>query len=143
MTFKFIYQEDGNVDEDDVLERTEATPPREPKPMNFFKKFIELQMLMLHHNAGLTASHPYASDPINWPFVISGISFWTSSTDQRQIYMVGNLLGWWTCTLAMSVFIGMMGAVILARRRGVEAIPEGKFSKRRRIPTLTLMLFQP
>jgi dolichyl-phosphate-mannose-protein mannosyltransferase len=92
--------------------------------MNFFKKFAELQMLMLQHNAGLTASHPYASSPINWPFMISGISFWTENTTQKQIYMVGNIVGWWTCVVALSIYVGILGADILARRRELEPIPE-------------------
>jgi dolichyl-phosphate-mannose-protein mannosyltransferase len=31
--------------------------------------FGELQLLTLQRNAGFTASHPYASSPINWPFL--------------------------------------------------------------------------
>ena len=79
---------------------------------------------MLQHNAGLTASHPYASNPINWPFLISGISFWTDNKEQRQIYFIGNIFGWWTCAVALSVYVGILGADLLARRRGVEPIPD-------------------
>ena len=95
--------------------------------MNFFKKFGELQLLMLQHNAGLTASHPYASGPFNWPFLISGISFWTQTEGQKQIYLIGNLVGWWTCVVGLSVFVGILGADILARRRGIDPIPDGSF----------------
>ena len=97
---------------------------KEPKSINFFKKFAELQILMLQHNAGLTASHPYASGPFNWPFLISGISFWTQNEGQKQIYLIGNLAGWWTCVIGVAIFIGILGADLLARRRGVEPIPE-------------------
>jgi dolichyl-phosphate-mannose-protein mannosyltransferase len=95
--------------------------------MNFFKKFAELQLLMLQHNAGLTASHPYASSPINWPFLISGISFWTQNEGQKQIYMIGNILGWWTCVIALSIYVGILGADVLARRRNIEPIPGGAY----------------
>lgn len=95
-------------------------------PMNFFKKFFELQVLMLQHNAGLTASHPYATFPINWPFDISGISFWTENDLKMQVYAIGNLAGWWICVLGLSVFIGIIGADQLARRRGVEPIEDRK-----------------
>ena len=95
-----------------------------PRKMNFFKKFGELQLLMLQHNAGLTASHPYASSPINWPFLLSGISFWTNNDDKKQIYLFGNLLGWWTCTIALSIYVGILGADLLARRRGKDPIPD-------------------
>ena len=94
--------------------------------MNFFNKFAELQLLMLQHNAGLTADHPYASNPINWPFLLSGISFWTGNADQKQIYLIGNIVGWWTCVIALSIFVGILGADLLARRREYNPIPDGK-----------------
>jgi len=102
--------------------------PREPKPMNFIKKFVELQLLMIQHNAGLTASHPYASNPINWPFLLSGISFWTENESQKQIYLIGNLVGWWTCVVALSIYVGVLGADLLARRRGIEPIPNRMYN---------------
>lgn len=114
-------------DEEEFKKRTEVVAPREPTSRNFFKKFFELQLLMLQHNAGLTASHPYASSPINWPFVISGISFWTDNKTQRQIYMIGNVLSWWPCAIALSIYVGILGADLLARRRGIEPIPDRKF----------------
>lgn len=95
--------------------------------MNFFKKFGELQLLMLQHNAGLTASHPYASSPINWPFLLSGISFWTENESQKQIYLIGNVVGWWTCVIALSIYVGILGADLLARRRGLDPIPDGRW----------------
>lgn len=79
---------------------------------------------MMQHNAGLTASHPYASGPINWPFLLSGISFWTEAEPQKQIYLIGNIVGWWACVVALSVFIGIMGADLLARRRGLDPVPD-------------------
>ncbi|KDQ61723.1 glycosyltransferase family 39 protein [Jaapia argillacea MUCL 33604] len=104
--------------------RTGEVPAKQPKKMNFFKKFAELQLLMLQHNAGLTASHPYASSPINWPFLLTGISFWTQGEDQKQIYLIGNLVGWWACVVALSIYVGIIGADLLARRRGITPIPE-------------------
>lgn len=99
-----------------------------PKPLGFFSKFAELQLLMWQHNAGLTASHPYASPPINWPFLLSGISFWTQNEDQKQIYLIGNIVGWWMCALALSLYVGILGADLLARRRGIHPIPIGKWT---------------
>lgn len=113
-------------DGDDVLNRVSNQTPKQPKKLNFFKKYLELQTLMLQHNAGLTASHPYASSPINWPFLLSGISFWTQSEGQKQIYMIGNLIGWWTCVIALSVYIGILGADLLGRRRELNPIEDCK-----------------
>ena len=93
--------------------------------MSFIRKWAELQGLMLAHNAGLTQSHPYASSPINWPFLISGISFWTEAETQRQIYLIGNLVGWWICVVGLSIFVGILGADLLARRRAADPIPDG------------------
>lgn len=104
--------------------------------MNFFKKFGELQLLMMQHNAGLTASHPYASSPINWPFLLSGISFWTENEGQKQIYLIGNVVGWWTCVVALSIYVGILGADLLARRRGLDPIPDRRLYPSNREHTL-------
>ena len=112
----------------DLKNRTGNLAPKVPKPLNFFKKFVELQLLMMQHNAGLTASHPYASGPINWPFLLSGISFWTENDTRKQIYLIGNLVSWWTCVVALSVYVGVLGADLLARRRGIEPIPDRTYS---------------
>lgn len=111
---------------EDIIGRIGNVDPKKPKSLNFFTKFFELQLLMLQHNAGLTASHPYASSPINWPFLLGGISFWTQSATQKQIYLIGNLVGWWTCFVALSVYVGVMGAIIVAHRRNIHPVAEGK-----------------
>ncbi|TCD71835.1 hypothetical protein EIP91_003178 [Steccherinum ochraceum] len=108
----------------DFKNRTGDVGRKEPKKMSFFKKFGELQVLMLQHNAGLTASHPYASGPINWPFSISGISFWTQNDGQKQIYLIGNLAGWGVCVIAMSIFVGILVADLIARRRDLQPLAE-------------------
>jgi dolichyl-phosphate-mannose-protein mannosyltransferase len=115
-----IADESGDVDH----ERSKPSEPKPVKKMNFFRKFGELQLLMLQHNAGLTASHPYASGPINWPFLLSGISFWTENDTKKQIYMIGNVAGWGFCVMALSIFMGIVGADALARRRDIYPIPD-------------------
>ncbi|RXK42248.1 dolichyl-phosphate-mannose-protein mannosyltransferase [Tremella mesenterica] len=109
----------------DFKNRTGHVEPKVVKKRNFFKKFFELQILMLQHNAGLTAEHPYASNPIEWPFCLSGISFWTDGDTQQQIYMIGNLIGWWITAVSVSVYVGIVLAEQLARRRGIEPLEEG------------------
>ena len=107
----------------DFAERQKPPPPRKVTKMNFFAKFFELQMQMLQQNAGLTQSHPYASGSVNWPFLLQGISFWTQDKEQKQIYLIGNLVSWWGSVLSISVFLGVVGADLLARRRGIYPIP--------------------
>ncbi|KAI5999336.1 glycosyltransferase family 39 protein [Pisolithus orientalis] len=114
-----IVSTDGNN-----IDLAEINTPNEPKKLGFFRKFGELQLLMLQHNAGLTASHPYASSPINWPFLISGISFWTENDTQKQIYLIGNAVGWAICVIFIAIYVGIIGADVVARRRDIEAIPE-------------------
>ncbi len=110
----------------DFRNRTVHIEPKSVKKRSFIKKFVELQILILQHNAGLTASHPYASGPVEWPFCLSGISFWTDNAANQQIYMIGNLLGWWVCAVALSVYVGIIGADMLARRRGMDPIENGE-----------------
>ncbi|BEJ14723.1 hypothetical protein CspHIS471_0404900 [Cutaneotrichosporon sp. HIS471] len=108
----------------DFRNRTAKVEDKPVRHINFFKKWWELQILMLQHNAGLSSSHPYASTPIEWPFCLNGVSFWTENSQQQQIYMVGNLLDWWICAITVSVFVGIIAADMIARRRGVEPIEE-------------------
>ncbi|KAG0343686.1 hypothetical protein BG004_005079 [Podila humilis] len=91
---------------------------RPVKKRSFILKFLELQSKMISHNAGLTASHPYQSGPIEWPFLIKGISFWTQSDTRKQIYLLGNPLGMWMAIGSIAVIVGIAGADILSRRRG-------------------------
>ncbi|CAJ0630139.1 12440_t:CDS:2 [Entrophospora sp. SA101] len=108
-----------------------VTIPKEPKKptrqLSFLRKFFELQNLMISHNAGLTKPHPYSSGPINWPFLIRGISFWTNSDTKEQIYLIGNLVGWWIAIGLMSVLIGVLAADMLSRRRGTDPIPKRNY----------------
>ncbi|KAG9043252.1 hypothetical protein FS837_009835 [Tulasnella sp. UAMH 9824] len=109
---------------EDQRGRTTKVEEKKVKPRNFFKKFWELQSLMLAHNAGLTASHPYATGPINWPFLISGISFWTENDKKQQVYFIGNVASWWACSLSLAVILGVMTTDAIARRRAINPIPD-------------------
>ncbi|KAI8976756.1 glycosyltransferase family 39 protein [Pilobolus umbonatus] len=92
--------------------------------MPFIKKFLELQGRMISHNSGLTKPHPYQSTPITWPFMIRGVSYWSNEESRSQIYLSGNLFGWYLSMLGLAVFCGIMLADVLARRRAIEPIEE-------------------
>ncbi|WVN88694.1 uncharacterized protein L203_103907 [Cryptococcus depauperatus CBS 7841] len=109
----------------DFKNRTVQVEIKVPKSRSFLMKWLELQILMLQHNAGLTSVHPYQSTPIEWPFCLSGISFWTQNETKQQIYMVGNVFAWWLCTVTLSVYCGIILADMLARRRGLDPIETG------------------
>ena len=114
------------VDLDELDERLGNQKDRKPKSINFFSKFIQLQDLMFAHNAGLTASHPYASSPSSWPFAKKGISFWTQNEGHKQIYLVGNLVGWWTSAGAVFLIFGIFPASIFAERRNIPVLSSCK-----------------
>lgn len=114
------------VDLEEIDERLGNQKDRKPKSMNFFSKFIQLQDLMFAHNAGLTASHPYASSPSSWPFAKKGISFWTQNEGHKQIYLVGNLVGWWTAAGAVFLIFGIFPASIFAERRNIPVLSDCK-----------------
>ncbi|KAL9630004.1 MAG: hypothetical protein Q9204_004954 [Flavoplaca sp. TL-2023a] len=98
--------------------------PRKIKQMPFLKKYFELQRAIFYHNNALTSSHPYSSQPIQWPFVLRGISFWTQNETRQQIYFLGNPVGWWIASSVLAVFAGIVGADQLSQRRGVDSLDE-------------------
>ena len=95
---------------------------RKVKSIPFLKKYIELQRTMFYHNNALTSSHPYASLPIQWPFLLRGVSFWTNNDTREQIYFLGNPVGWWLASSLLAVFAGLLGADQLSLRRGIDAL---------------------
>jgi dolichyl-phosphate-mannose-protein mannosyltransferase len=91
----------------------------------FWVKYFELQRAMFYHNNALTSSHPYSSQPISWPFLLRGVSFWTKGDEIRQqIYFIGNPIGWWIAVGFLAVFTGILSADQVTRRRGIESIEE-------------------
>lgn len=98
--------------------------PRKIKPLPFLKKYFELQRAIFFHNNALTSSHPYASQPIQWPFLLRGVSFWTQNDTRQQIYFLGNPVGWWLASSLLAVFVGIVGADQLSLRRDVNSLDE-------------------
>jgi dolichyl-phosphate-mannose-protein mannosyltransferase len=101
---------------------------RKVKSLPFLQKWFELQRAMFFHNNALTSSHPYASQPFQWPFLLRGVSFWTQNDTRQQIYFLGNPLGWWITSSLLAVFAGIIGADQLSLRRGVDALDKRKSS---------------
>ena len=116
-----------------VIDDITSLPPDSPrrqkeakrvKSLPFLRKYLELQRLMFYHNNALTSSHPYASHPIQWPFLLRGVSFWTHADTRSQIYFLGNPIIWWLVSSVLAVFAGIIGADQLSLRRGVDALDE-------------------
>lgn len=104
-----------------------ATEPKKVKHVPFLKKYIELQRAIFFHNNALTSSHPYASQPVQWPFLLRGVSFWTQNDTRQQIYFLGNPIGWWLTSSLLAVFAGIIGADQLSLRRGIDSLEEREF----------------
>jgi dolichyl-phosphate-mannose-protein mannosyltransferase len=127
-------QQSSNVWYVDDIPSLPAEDPRnkkevkQVKSLSFLRKYIELQRAMFYHNNALTSSHPYASQPISWPFLLRGVSFWTHNDTRQQIYFLGNPLGWWLASSLLAVFAGIIGADQLALRRGMDALDERRSS---------------
>ncbi|MCJ1374456.1 hypothetical protein MMC20_005688 [Loxospora ochrophaea] len=97
---------------------------KKPKHVPFLKKYFELQRAMFFHNNALTSSHPYSSQPVQWPFLLRGVSFWTQNETRQQIYFLGNPISWWLTSSLLAVFAGIIGADQLSLRRGIDALDE-------------------
>lgn len=100
---------------------------RKTKRLPFLQKYFELQRAMFHHNNALTSSHPYASQPIQWPFLLRGVSFWTFNDTRQQIYFLGNPIGWWLTSSLLAVLAGILLADQLSMRRGVDALDKRRW----------------
>ncbi|EAQ92540.1 conserved hypothetical protein [Chaetomium globosum CBS 148.51] len=92
------------------------------KSLPFLRKWFELQRSMFWHNNQLTASHPYASLPFQWPFLLRGVSFWTQNDTRQQIYFLGNPIGWWIASSVLAIYAGIVLADQFSLRRGIDAL---------------------
>ncbi|KAJ1955066.1 Dolichyl-phosphate-mannose--protein mannosyltransferase 4, partial [Dipsacomyces acuminosporus] len=90
--------------------------------LGFFAKYAELQGLMIKHNNLLTSVHPFQSNPITWPLLTRGISFWTNAKDRTQIYLLGNPLGWWLSGCSLVAYAAVMVGLELLNRRNIDVV---------------------
>jgi dolichyl-phosphate-mannose-protein mannosyltransferase len=95
--------------------------------MGFFGKFMELQYKMLEHNNKLSKSHPYQSRPHSWPLMLRGISYWSDNDTKGQIYMTGNIAGWWTGLLCVVIYAGIRIMDMALLKRQISITNQSKF----------------
>lgn len=98
--------------------------PKEVKPRSFFKKWWELQRLMFYHNNKLSSTHPFASQPDEWPLALSGVSFWNDNVNRRQIYFTGNVVGFWLEVGFIAIYLGLLLADQITIRRDVHLLTD-------------------
>lgn len=107
---------------DNIVSLTENDPrnnyvPKLVKKMSFFKKWYELQGLMFLHNNQLTSEHPFASQPDSWPLAMSGVSFWNDNDERKQIFFIGNIVGFWIEVGFLAIYAGFVLADVVTTRR--------------------------
>lgn len=119
----WIVEDIPSVPEDSPRRQREE---RQVKTLPFLRKWFELQRSMFWHNNQLTSSHPYASQPYQWPFLLRGVSFWTQNDTRQQIYFLGNPIGWWIASSLIAVYAGIIGADQVSLRRGIDALDHRK-----------------
>lgn len=114
---------------DTIVNLSESDPrniyvPKKVKPRSFLKKWWELQFLMFYHNNKLSASHPFASQPDEWPLALSGVSFWNDNVNRRQIYFTGNVVGFWLEVCFIAIYLGLLLADQVTLRRNIHLLTE-------------------
>ncbi|XP_001847722.2 protein O-mannosyltransferase 1 [Culex quinquefasciatus] len=117
-------------DKKDVLEKLLKTEmiPTEPTQLSFWDKFYELQMKMLVHAEKLEG-HMYSSEPFEWPLMDKGIAYWVASASNAQIHLLGNLVIWYSATLAIVAYVGFLVFYLIRRRRRFFDLNEDEWQK--------------
>lgn len=106
-----------DVDEP-MSESEKKAMAKKPKPrLSFLEKFVELQKAQIKHNAALIDNHPFKSDPITWPFVTRGVSYWDKNSMGR-IYLLGNPIAWYICLFGLMAFAVVASRQLYRQRRG-------------------------
>lgn len=112
---------------DDIIGLKDSRLKKEkkiPKKLPFWKKYLELQLTMFRQNNMLTEFHPYSSNPSDWFTLHHGIAFWAKSEENKQIYLLGNPIGWWIIAGTVLSTTVVAAAEILLRQRGIRTLPE-------------------
>lgn len=112
---------------DSIINLPESDPrniyvPKTVKKIPFIKKWWELQGLMFLHNNQLSSEHPFASQPDQWPLALSGVSFWNDNDERRQIFFIGNIIGFWLEVGFLAIYAGFVLADVVTRRRDVHIL---------------------
>ncbi|PJF16907.1 hypothetical protein PSACC_03288 [Paramicrosporidium saccamoebae] len=118
-----------DIDED-ADEADKVALAMKPKPkVSFWQKFTELQRAQIRHNAALIDNHPFKSDPISWPFVLRGVSYWDKNKMGR-IYLLGNPIAWYVCLFGIAAFCTVALRELFRARRNRTNPDESHFESR-------------
>lgn len=130
VTDRVIQQEDTvwNVEEhrytksEDEKEREREMMNAEMIPLHatslsFWEKFSELQYKMLFTHQENVQNHMYSSEPLEWPLMTRGIAYWVSTYDNGQVYLLGNVVIWYTGAACIFLYCILWTVYLLRRHR--------------------------
>lgn len=126
--------------------------PMETTTLSFWNKFYELQYKMFFNLQENVQNHMYSSEPIEWPLTGRGIAYWVSNEHnvsevaklnremknaawsiifpfclhQGQIYLLGNIMIWYSGFVAVLIYVGLMAFYLIRRRRLYYDLDTGK-----------------
>merc|ERR1711976_411213 len=103
--------------------------PAEKTELSFWDKFTELQFKMLITNQENVQNHNSASDPTEWPFLTRGIAYYIAKDSNNQVHLMGNILVWYTASLCLHLYTGLLVFYLLRRRRLCYDIDEEEFQR--------------
>ncbi|XP_023244877.1 protein O-mannosyltransferase 1 [Copidosoma floridanum] len=103
--------------------------PLKATTLTFWEKFLELQAKMLFSGHEVQNTHMYSSSPLEWPTMTRGIAYWVSTKSNAQVYLLGNIIVWYTGTLAVLFYFGALVFYLARRRRMCHDICEREWTR--------------
>ncbi|KAG7201312.1 hypothetical protein KM043_004084 [Ampulex compressa] len=103
--------------------------PLQATALSFWEKFVELQLKMLFSGQERQNSHMYSSGPLDWPLMSRGIAYWVSSESNAQVHLLGNIIIWYSGTVAVVVYTSLLIFYMLRRRRMCFDIIEAEWNR--------------
>lgn len=97
--------------------------PTATTELTFWEKFIELQYKMISHAPDAPQGHMFASEPSEWPLLVRSIAYWLSPTSNAQIHLIGNLITWYTGSICVLVYGGLLALYAIRQRRAYTDLP--------------------
>ncbi|KAJ8687182.1 hypothetical protein QAD02_022976 [Eretmocerus hayati] len=91
--------------------------PLKATSLTFWEKFIELQLKMLFNNQDAQNTHMYSSSPLEWPTMTRGIAYWVSTKSNAQVHLLGNIIIWYSGTIALFTYSSLLVFYLIRRRR--------------------------
>ncbi|XP_070164054.1 protein O-mannosyltransferase rt isoform X1 [Polyergus mexicanus] len=103
--------------------------PLQATTLSFWEKFAELQIKMLFGGQEGQNSHMYSSGPLEWPLMSRGIAYWVSNDSNAQVHLLGNIAIWYSGTISVIVYSGLLIFYLMRRRRKCFDIAEEEWEK--------------